>query len=170
MPKSTSPEKLVSTEQSKPVVTPFEKSSVPEELSTEEDSMMTKKVVQQQETPIEPPVVAPVEKTTPKKAVAKKRRPRDTASCTRKIKGVLHRSKQQVLSCYDQEALKHPSLKGDFTVQIDIRQGYNKIRVSKDTLKNRNFRSCVTTKMKKWDFGKNCSGISFKKSYVLAAG
>ena len=91
-------------------------------------------------------------------------------SCVRSIKRVLRKKQGEVRFCYDQQKVKEPSLEGKITVQINVHKSRNSMWVKNDTLKSRGLRSCLKKKIKSWEFGTDCVGTSFKKSYSLVPG
>lgn len=104
----------------------------------------------------------------PKKT--KKTYTRPSPQCTQQLKKILRDKKGEILFCYDKQKLKKPSLEGAITVQINIHSARNSIWVKKDTLKDKGLRSCIKSKIKHWDFGSECYGASFRKSYTLVSG
>ena len=90
--------------------------------------------------------------------------------CVSKIKRVLKNKNGEISFCYDKQKFKNPDLEGSITVQINVHKSRNSIWVKKDTLKDKGFRSCMKSKIRDWDFGPDCYGASFKKSYKLVSG
>jgi len=105
---------------------------------------------------------------TPKKTKVQYSRP--TPQCTQRLKKILREKNGDILFCYDKQKIKRPSLEGNITVQINIHRKQNSIWVKKDTLKDKGLRSCIKSKIKHWEFGSECYGSSFKKSYKLVSG
>ena len=105
---------------------------------------------------------------TPKKTKVQYSRP--TPQCTQRLKKILREKNGDILFCYDKQKIKRPSLEGNITVQINIHRKQNSIWVKKDTLKDKGLRSCIKSKIKHWEFGSECHGSSFKKSYKLVSG
>jgi hypothetical protein len=107
----------------------------------------------------------------PEKIKKKKRTyAKPNPQCTHKIKKVLRKNKGEILFCYDQQVVKTPDLEGKITIQINIHQTQNSIWVKNDTLKDKGLRSCIKNKIRRWKFGSECHGTSFRKSYSLVAG
>ena len=90
--------------------------------------------------------------------------------CVSKIKKVLKDKNGEISYCYDMQKFKNPTLEGSITVQINVHKSRNSIWVKKDTMKDKGFRSCMKSKIRDWDFGPDCRGASFKKSYKLVSG
>lgn len=90
--------------------------------------------------------------------------------CVSKIKKVLKSKNGEISYCYDMQKFKNPTLEGSITVQINVHKSRNSIWVKRDTMKDKGFRSCMKSKIRDWDFGPDCYGASFKKSYKLVSG
>lgn len=126
------------------------------------------KVVQEEK--VTPPTEEVVQKQEPPKVKKKVQYSKPNRMCVSKIKKVLRDKNGEISFCYDKQKFKNPALEGSITVQINVHKSRNSIWVKKDTLKDRGFRSCMKSKIRDWDFGPDCYGASFKKSYKLVSG
>ena len=90
--------------------------------------------------------------------------------CVSRIKRVLRAKNGDISFCYDKQKFKNPALEGSITVQINVHKSRNSIWVKRDTLKDKDLRSCMKSKIRDWDFGPDCYGATFKKSYKLVSG
>ena len=183
----------------KPVVVETSKKVIQKETSSTEPLLNTKKTEKPEEdvkktaaveNPVEEPqksekeqlktkeeaIATPQTASTPVSQIEKPKVKKKTQyskpnqMCVSKIKKVLKSKNGEISYCYDMQKFKNPTLEGSITVQINVHKSRNSIWVKKDTMKDKGFRSCMKSKIRDWDFGPDCYGASFKKSYKLVSG
>ena len=169
-------QKTVEKQQTPPIETlALEKSEKPEKESKNEMTASSKAVVkskkvakeQTKSSSLQNEIVKTEEKPKAKKKVQYSK---PNQQCVSKIKKVLKDKNGEISYCYDMQKFKNPTLEGSITVQINVHKSRNSIWVKKDTMKDKGFRSCMKSKIRDWDFGPDCRGASFKKSYKLVSG
>ena len=146
---------------------PIETGPLNTEAVEPKETVASKEPVESKEV-VAPKIVEKKEETP--KAKKKVQYSKPNQMCVSRIKKVLRDKNGEISFCYDRQKARNPDLEGSITVQINVHKSRNSIWVKKDTLKDKNFRSCMKSKIRDWDFGSDCYGASFKKSYKLVSG